>query len=124
VTTPGSITANSSINWYNDEVFQSQPGFAGLDIGLAPPGLTGDFNSDGKVDAGDYATWRKNTGNLALANDNGVGNQAARFALWRANFGKPPGAGSGLGGASVPEPTSAVLFAIGLVAFCSRRRSA
>src|SRR6185295_1660174 len=71
------------------------------------PGLLGDFNSDGKVDAGDYATWRKNeTPNAALPNDNGVGNQAARFDLWRANFGNPPGSGSGLAGTQVPEPTS------------------
>ena len=58
-----------------------------------PVGLPGDFNSDGKVDAGDYVTWRKNeVTNAALANDNGVGNQADRFTLWRANFGNPPGA--------------------------------
>jgi fibronectin-binding autotransporter adhesin len=80
------------------------------------PGLTGDFNNDGKVDAGDYATWRKNDiANAALANDNGVGNQAARFALWRANFGKPPGAGSGLSGGSVPEPSSCLLVCLGLI---------
>jgi len=89
---------------------------------LAAPGLLGDFNSDGKVDAGDYATWRKNeVANAPLANDNGVGNQAARFSLWRANFGKPPGAGSGLDGGSVPEPASALLFVLGLAAFSLRR---
>lgn len=125
--TPASIAAiphNSSVFLYGSNY--DATAFPGLDVslGASSVALTGDFNSDGKVDAGDYATWRKNTGNLALANDNGVGNQAARFDLWRANFGKPPGAGSGLGGASVPEPASAVLFAIGLVAFCSRRRSA
>jgi hypothetical protein len=80
-------------------------------ITVGPAGLPGDFNSDGKVDAGDYATWRKNEfANAALANDNGVGNQAARFSLWRANFGKPPGAGSGLGGGgAVPEPATLLL---------------
>ena len=41
-------------------------------------GLPGDFNSDGKVDAGDYATWRKalrkpTAPNAALANDGGLG---------------------------------------------------
>ena len=62
-----------------------------------PVGLAGDFNNDTKVDAGDYATWRKNeVANAALANDNGVGNQAARYDLWRANFGNPPGSGSAL----------------------------
>jgi hypothetical protein len=89
----------------------------------AVAGLPGDFNSDGKVDAGDYATWRKNeVANSALANDNGVGSQAARFSLWRANFGKPPGAGTGFGAAAVPEPGSIVLTIFGLVALASSRR--
>jgi hypothetical protein len=113
VTTPGTITANSSVNWYNDEVFQSQPGFAGLDIGLAAPGVTGDYNNDGKVNAQDYVIWRK-------TNING----AQGYTDWRSNYGTGgPGAGAGLDGASVPEPASLVLLVIGLAAFCSRRRS-
>jgi hypothetical protein len=88
------------------------------------PGLAGDFNNDGKVDAGDYATWRKNdTANATLPNDNGVGNQAARFTLWRANFGNPPGSGSGLSGAAVPEPTAGLLLLLGMGAFVTGRRS-
>jgi hypothetical protein len=113
VTTPGSITAASVVNWYNDEVFQSQPGFAGLDIGLAPPGIAGDYNNDGKVNASDYVIWRK-------TNIGGAGG----YTTWRSNFGTGGfGAGSSLGGASVPEPASAVLLIIGLAAFCPRRRS-
>jgi hypothetical protein len=74
----------------------------------------GDLNCDGHVDAGDYVFWRKSNG------------PAGDYTAWRANFGVPPGAGSGggLGGASVPEPTSAVLLVIGLAVFCSRRRGA
>jgi autotransporter-associated beta strand protein len=97
-------------------------------ITVGAAGLPGDFNSDGKVDAGDYATWRKNDGaNAQLPNDNNVGNQAARFSLWRANFGKPPGAGSSLaGGGAVPEPATSLLglFAIGVLGIVFRRRSA
>jgi hypothetical protein len=79
--------------------------------------LAGDFNNDGNVDAGDYATWRKNeTANAALHNDNGVTDQVARYALWRANFGNPQGAGRSLGGsAAVPEPSVVILG--GLLAF-------
>jgi hypothetical protein len=119
-------TANSSVDWFNDDIFQSQPGFTGLDIGFAPPaGITGDYNNDGKVDAGDYVTWKKAQGTTnVLANDpvgGTIGN--AQYNNWRANFGKPPGAGSSLDGASVPEPASAVLLLIGLAAFGARRRN-
>lgn len=116
---------NSSVDWFNDDIFQTQPGFTGLDIGFAPPaGITGDYNNDGKVDAGDYVTWRKAQGTTnALANDPVGGTiGTAQYNNWRANFGKPPGAGSGLDGASVPEPASMGLLLIGLAAFGWRRR--
>lgn len=88
-----------------------------------PAGLPGDFNSDGKVDAGDYSIWRKNeVANAALSNDNGVGNQAARFDLWRANFGNPPGSGSALTAAQVPEPASVLLCLGALVSLIVIRR--
>jgi hypothetical protein len=117
---------NSSVDWFNDDIFQTQPGFTGLDIGFAPPaGITGDYNNDGKVDAGDYVTWRKAQGTTNVLANDPVGGTigAAQYNNWRANFGKPPGAGSGLEGASVPEPASAVLLLIGLAAFGSRRRN-
>jgi hypothetical protein len=103
-----------------DEYFSG----AGI-ITVGPAGLPGDYNSDGKVDAGDYAIWRKNdVANAALPNDNSVGTQAARFSLWRANFGNPPGAGSGggLGGGAVPEPgtLSLLICAVGSLVASSR----
>jgi fibronectin-binding autotransporter adhesin len=96
-----------------------------LHVTAVVAGLPGDFNSDGKVDAGDYATWRKNeVANASLPNDGGATTQADRFTLWRANFGNPPGAGSGggLGSSSVPEPSAIALLAIGLLAIGCRRR--
>jgi hypothetical protein len=99
-------------------------------ISVGAAGLPGDFNSDGKVDAGDYATWRKNeVANAALPNDSGAVTQAARYSLWRTNFGNPPGAGSsgGLsGGGEVPEPgtLSLLICAVGAGLIPrSRRRS-
>ena len=89
-------------------------------------GFLGDFNSDGKVDAGDYVTWRKNDGtNNSLANDNGLGIPvgAAHYSLWRANFGNPPGAGSSLSGAQVPEPTTFGLVVVGLLCLVSTHRA-
>ena len=93
----------------------NNPGNSSIDLHVNALGLPGDFNSDGKVDAGDYVTWKKNEGtNNALANDGGLGTPigAAHYNLWRANFGNPTGAGSGgLGDAgNVPEPATIVLL--------------
>jgi hypothetical protein len=79
--------------------------------------LAGDWNKDGKVDAGDYVAWRKNP----AAN----GGDPAGYNLWRANFGNSVGSGSGtnLGGqTTVPEPASIVFVLLGAIG-CTLRRS-
>jgi autotransporter-associated beta strand protein len=101
--------------------------FAGTGIfSVGPAGLAGDFNSDGQVDAGDYVTWQKNLNTTnALPNDNGLGTPigTAHYDLWRANFGNPPGSGSGLGNSgAVPEPSCLALLMLGLAALAGRRR--
>ena len=85
---------------------------------LAPMGLVGDFNEDGKVDAADYVLWRDNDGTSnPLPNDGGLGTPigAAHYELWSANFGNmsPPGSGAGL--TAVPEPSSAILVSLATV---------
>lgn len=93
-------------------------------VGQALPNLNGDFNNDGKVDAGDYVTWRKNDGtNNALPNDNGLGTPIGQghYDLWRGNFGSPPGSGSGLFAASVPEPSTILLLPV-VMAFLRQSR--
>ncbi|HJQ80188.1 MAG TPA: PEP-CTERM sorting domain-containing protein, partial [Lacipirellulaceae bacterium] len=83
--------------------------------GTGPSGGTaipGDYNNDGKVDAGDYVVWRK-------TNINGQ----AGYDTWRMNFGRTSGSGSAL--SAVPEPAAGLLVILGLVggALVSRRRA-
>jgi fibronectin-binding autotransporter adhesin len=89
----------------------------------------GDFNNDGKVDAGDYITWRKNNGTSnGLANDNGLGTPIGQshYNLWRAVYGNLPGSGSGSeleGAATVPEPRGLVLVCLTFLIAIIRRQS-
>jgi hypothetical protein len=78
----------------------------------APPGLVGDHNGDGVVDAADYVTWRKNP--AAFGGDPGG------YNAWRTNFGDS----SSGGGTGVPEP-AAFVMAFLATTFCimTRRRS-
>ena len=79
------------------------------DVAVAAPSLDGDFNSDGRVDAADYITWRKGLGTTYMPSD---------YNKWRANFGATlDGAGAAAGDLVViPEPTSWPLLLSGLVA--------
>src|SRR3954453_20164753 len=97
--------------------------------GVVPPtlpGLPGDFNNDGKVDAADYVRWRKNnlTSN-ALPNDGGLGVPigSSHYNLWRANFGHASGSGTGIDAAAVPEPSTVLLLFLSTVLFSARRRT-
>src|SRR5262249_13852219 len=72
--------------------------FAGT--GVLTVGLPGDYNSDGKEDAADYVTWRKNPSVF--------GGNPAGYNNWRANFGAGSGVGTGAvigSNRAVPEPT-------------------
>jgi hypothetical protein len=81
-------------------------------VGTAP-GLMGDYNNNGTVDAADYVIWRKTDGS----------NQAG-YNTWRTNFGRTAGSGSSLANSvSVPEPVTWSLVGMALlVAACRGRR--
>jgi len=98
------------------------------DIGweLIPlPGLDGDYNNNGVVDAADYVVWRKRLGqSVAIPNDATPGTvTAGDYTVWRANFGKALISGSGAVLAAAPEPTSAWLALVaGVCVGLARRR--
>jgi autotransporter-associated beta strand protein len=76
-----------------------------LQVTVGP--LPGDFNFDGTVDAADYVMWRK------------TGGPPDGYTIWRTNFGRTTGGGSG-SNATVPEPATALLFVLGAAIACRR----
>jgi hypothetical protein len=72
-------------------------------------GVPGDFNNNGVVDAADYVLWRKG-GPLQNEVDTPGTVNAQDYLDWRARFGNPPGSGSSLGAAAVPEPSVVILL--------------
>jgi hypothetical protein len=77
-------------------------------MGTLIPGLGGDFNADGIVDAADYVMWRKtNSGDVSA------------YVTWVTHFGETS---SGVGGStSVPEPAFSLGLAVGVCLLAARR---
>jgi hypothetical protein len=123
--------AVSDVNGLMRDPFDGVNAFTGVDDGLAAAyvsplvreidvfgtltaTLTGDFNSDGIVDAADYIVWRKTDGSQA------------GFDTWRTNFGATIGSGAArTTAASVPEPGAGLLLILAVpIAFSLWTRSA
>jgi T5SS/PEP-CTERM-associated repeat protein len=94
-----------------------------LNVQSAP--LYGDYNQDGIVDAADYTVWRDELGSgTSLPNDDTAGVGIDDYTRWKMHFGETGGSGAGASvKATVPEPATPVLFIIGMLSFCSRRRA-
>jgi hypothetical protein len=121
-----------------DLVFQfGVPGQTQLRTGVVnyvtPPGLLGDYNDDGEVDAADYTVWRNAIGGvpgvtLPPSNDSTPGSVTlADYQVWKDYYGESLNLGSGSSAESenVPEPASLALAAIGVFAVAgvaARRR--
>lgn len=84
---------------------------------FAAPGIAGDYNGNGKVDAADYTVWRDKLGSSAtMPNDTTPGSVTqADYNVWRSNFGLSSGSGAAAA-AAVPEPNTLALIAASLAA--------
>lgn len=80
---------------------------ATLEFVVEAPGLAGDFNGDGVVDAIDYVAWR---------DDPEAVSDLAQYDTWRANYGTNAATSN-----AVPEP-SALVVALGMLAVSASRR--
>ena len=101
------------------------PGTAFIDNFVIRDGLLGDYDLDGDVDLADFTVWKQSLnssvatpGYFADGNNSG-GVDAADFTVWRDNFGasivSAIGSGGLAGGNAVPEPSSWLLFLLGLL---------
>jgi T5SS/PEP-CTERM-associated repeat protein len=105
---------------YGDFIYEFTVDYAaaGNDIGMWTTGaqLFGDYNSDGTVDAGDFAVWRKarNSATSAYSGADGSGDGTvndADYTIWRTHFGNTAAArGMSLASGSIPEPASVTLL--------------
>ncbi len=92
-------------------------------LSLSAPGLPGDVNADGKVDLTDFGVLKDNFGSgttLAQGDLNGDAKvDLTDFGILKDNFGKSAAA-------AVPEPSTALLLALGALAAlvaCGRRKA-
>lgn len=84
-----------------------------LRFGQAVPGVSGDYNNNGTVDAADYVLWR-NGGPLQNEGSSIGVVDASDYTFWRSRFGATSGSGGGIAPGNVPEPSTATIL-LGLV---------
>jgi len=100
-------TLAGGLHWNTSQLYTT--GVLSIDVA----GLPGDFNHNGVVDAPDYVVWRKGLGTIYTQDD---------YNVWRTNFGKPGGSGSGASpNAAVPEPATLVLLMFATAGRCLQR---
>jgi uncharacterized protein YjbI with pentapeptide repeats len=103
----GAFTVSSPYSWDIANLYTT-----GEVTLLATPGLEGDFNEDGSVDAADYIVWRKGLGTTHTLND---------YEVWRIHFGQTAFSGAAPPSAeplsaAVPEPLALTLLVFGALA--------
>jgi hypothetical protein len=111
--------------WTNSqgEVYNARVEYIGIS-----PGIPGDYNDDGFVNAADYTRWRDTLGQNVAAGSGADGDNNGKieqndYTVWKTNFGAPAGSGATLGAVPVPEPSAAALalMASVVLAVCRRK---
>jgi hypothetical protein len=91
---------------------------ANIEMLTSPPGLPGDYNDDGSVDAADYIVWRKTFGQIGEelpADGDGSGEiDDGDLTVWKANFGNTQSLGRA-SSTAVPEAGTWPIIAAGLI---------
>jgi hypothetical protein len=117
------LNVDDSVSLFLGDAFGDKAIF----VNFPPPGIAGDYNNNGTVDAADYVVWRENlnTSNVLPNDPNGGTIDQDQYNTWRANFGRAAGGGTGANLEAVPEPATAVaaLLTFLAVAVSSRRRT-
>jgi ELWxxDGT repeat protein len=90
---PGALASNSqNLRAAQGKLFfQATDGFHGTQVWIAQLDLSGDYNSDDKVDAADYTVWRNKLGSTTDLSADGDGDGTVDeddYGVWKANFGK------------------------------------
>jgi hypothetical protein len=91
-------------------------------LSVVAPGVSGDYNDDGVVNAADYVMWRKLNGtSTAMPNDpNPLPIDGDQYVTWRGNVGANGGGGSvvvgtDLASSAIPEPNNLALLLLAAV---------
>jgi hypothetical protein len=83
---------------------------------ISAAGLTGDYNNDNVVDAGDYSVWRNafgapGSGLAADGNNNGQIDEGD-YTVWRRHYGDSTAVGAAAGAVPTPEPSAWMLLVL------------